>query len=273
MSSNPTPAVRPWGVSIQARVSRAGIDTIEEIDYDGEQFTRRFSVVPGPVAVSVLDDQQLRKLLAELRAEQEAAPNGVDLLGLEVFVDLVEEALRDDATTSTRTSLGVAQRYVRQKYPDLVAAGGRLSLVSSPAPARQLPRFDVSSFAVGLAHPITTTPLARRTIIVDRGERQVVLDLDPAAQDPAVAFVLAASGVLPVADLNSAASVAEVVATLAPLDPFWSNPTEGGFQATPGANGTIQAVWSGDRFRYEVGFTKDGAVANLVRNDGRIKPL
>src|ERR1041385_2563460 len=92
MASSDTPVQRPFQASIQARLSRGGIDTVEEIDYDGGQFTRRFRVLPGPGAITVLNDDQLRQLLADLRAELRAAPAGVDLLGLEVFADLIEDA-------------------------------------------------------------------------------------------------------------------------------------------------------------------------------------
>jgi hypothetical protein len=78
---------------------------------------------------------------------------------------------------------------------------------------------------------------------------------------------------LPPADLAGAARVATAVAALAPLDPFSANPTEGGFEAAAGPGGAIQAVWSGDRFQYEVDFTTDGAIDNVTRQDGRIKPF
>jgi hypothetical protein len=92
-SSSPS----PWQAAIQARLTRGGIDTVEEIDFDGGVFTHRFHVVvgPGPGPITVLGDQQLRQLLADLRAELQAAPAGVDRAGLEVFIDLVEDALRD----------------------------------------------------------------------------------------------------------------------------------------------------------------------------------
>lgn len=360
MAIDQTPVVRPFQASIQARLSRGGIDTIEEIDYDGGQFTRRFRVVPGHGTTAVLNDEQLRQLLTELRTELRAAPAGTDVLGLEVFADLIEDALKGEPPASTRfdqarfgsvtsdesrnvlfghlaigvdvvgtvrdtnhelsfeqhvaplgpgpfrplspadraslaraleasppadqlwrsilqdatgRSAGRAQQYVRERYPDLVAAGGRISVVSSQAVAELLPRFDVFSFAVGTAHPIVTKVLARRTIVVDRGEGEVVLDLDPTAEDQAVAAALRESHVLPAADPGLAPKVAAVVAALAPLDPFWPNPTGGGFQATAGAAGTIQAVWSGERFRYEVDFTADGAIDSLARKDDRIKPI
>jgi hypothetical protein len=98
MAAQQPSSPRPWQAAIQARLTRGGIDTIEEIDFDGGTFTRRFHVIggPSPGAIAVLGDQELRQLLADLRAELQAAPAGVDLAGLEVFIDLIEDAVREE---------------------------------------------------------------------------------------------------------------------------------------------------------------------------------
>jgi hypothetical protein len=358
------PLPRPWQASIHAELSRVtGIDVLEEIVYEnGGRFTRRtrpFGTRPGFGSAEILSGDQLVQLLTDLRAEQQATPAGVDLLGLEVFTDLIEDALRADppssrfdharfgAITKDETrhvllghvglgvdvagtvrdvdhelsfeqhvvirepgpfrplsaadqaslaraltaappadpnwqqvlqdaaghSADVAERYVRQHYPRFVAAGGRIAAVASPA-AGLLPSIDVFSFAVGSKYPISTSPQARHTILVDRGERTVVLDLDSAAPDATVAANLHGANLLPQANLSSAPAIAQFVAVLAPLDPFFSNPSEGGgFVATATADGGVLADWSGDKFRYVVDFQPDGTIANLLREDQRIKPI
>jgi hypothetical protein len=360
MASQQPTIFRPWQAEVQARLTRRGIDEVEEIDYEnGGRFVHRRHLVvgPGSGAVDVLNREQLDQLLADLRAELRAAPAGVDLVGLEVFTDLIEDVLRAEPASSrfdearfgavsqdesrsvlyghvafgadvagtvrdvdhllsfeqhpvtlppgryrplsradqaslarrlqldppadrlwqriqqdaSRESFGIAERFLAQNHADLVAAGGRLTLVSSAAAADLLPGLDVYSFALGMKYPITTGKLARRTIVVNRGERSVVLDLDSTAADSAVAAAVAGSELLPAADPSSAAEIAEAVAALAPLDPFWSNPTEGAFQTSGG--GTIASVWSGSRFRYEVDFANGGAIAGIVRDDRRIKPI
>jgi hypothetical protein len=89
---------RPWQATVHAQLTRAaGVDQVEEIDTDGEgQFTRRLRVVsgPGPGAIELLSSTDLRQLLDELRAEVKAPPAGVDVGGLEAFVDLLEDVLR-----------------------------------------------------------------------------------------------------------------------------------------------------------------------------------
>lgn len=93
-----TVQTRPWQATIRARLTRGvGVDQIEEINTDAEgTFTRRLRVVngPGPGAIVVLNDVQLRELLDELRAEMQAPPAGVDVAGIEAFADLIEDALR-----------------------------------------------------------------------------------------------------------------------------------------------------------------------------------
>lgn len=89
---------RPWQAVVRAQLTRGvGVDQIEEIDTNAEGlFTRRLRVVtgPGPGAIEVLNEAQLRQLLGELRAEIEAPPAGVDIAGIEAFADLIEDALR-----------------------------------------------------------------------------------------------------------------------------------------------------------------------------------
>jgi hypothetical protein len=361
MATDQASLMRPWQANIQAELSRSGIDTLEQITYEnGGRLTRRVRLVvgPGPGTGTVLNDDQLKQLLAELRAEQQAAPAGVDLLGLEVFADLIEDALRAgqpsslfdharfgsisaDATGRVLTghmgmgidvagivrdvhhelsfeqhpamlppghfrplsaadqaslaralmanppadplwqqvlqdasdqAADVARRYVQATYPALVAAGGRITAVTNPN-AELLPSIDAFSFAVGSRYPVSTTPEARHTILVDRGEHVIALDLDSAAPDATVAAALHDANVLPRADLASAPAIAGLVAVLAPLDPFYSNPTDGEFAASANAEGRIQAVWSGNRFRYEADFQTDGTLADLKREDARIKPL
>jgi hypothetical protein len=285
-ATDQAPPSRPWQASIHAELSRVtGIDALEEIVYEnGGRFTWRshpFGTRPGFGTAEVLNGDQLSELLDGLRAEQQATLAGVDLLGLEVFIDLIEDALRADPPSSrfdqarfgavtkdetrhvlyghvglgvdvagtvrdvnhelsfeqhvvmresgpfrpltpadraslvraltanppadpswqqvlqdaSSNSADVAERYVRRQDPRFVAAGGTIAAVIGPA-AELLPSIDVFSFAVGSQHPLSTSPQARHTILVDRGERLVALDLDATAPDATVAALLRGVNVL-----------------------------------------------------------------------------
>ena len=103
MPSTPSlpPEFHPWQASVHASLQRGrGVDLVEEIDYEsGGQFTRRLRSITGisTEPTVILDRLQLSDLLEELRVELLVAPAGVDTAGLEVFVDLVEDALRCQA--------------------------------------------------------------------------------------------------------------------------------------------------------------------------------
>lgn len=87
---------RPWQASVQARLQRGvGVDQVEEIVYEnGGQFTRHVRTVNGPGGqTTVLDRRQLQQLLADLQAELQSPPAGVDSVGVRVFIDLIEDTL------------------------------------------------------------------------------------------------------------------------------------------------------------------------------------
>jgi hypothetical protein len=90
--------VRPWQGAIRASLARsAGGHRIEEIQYtENGTFTRVLRTLGGtgpPDYVTALDHPALGRLLAELDAELELQPLGVDTFGLAVFVELIRAAL------------------------------------------------------------------------------------------------------------------------------------------------------------------------------------
>jgi len=90
---------RPWQATFQASITRVtGVDTVEEIDFSNSEFTRRTRVVGGnsPGVIVVLGEDDLRALLSDLESQLQAPPAGTDIVGLEVFVDLIEETLRTE---------------------------------------------------------------------------------------------------------------------------------------------------------------------------------
>lgn len=183
-STAPTPATapapvagpRPWQATIQASLTRAvGVDQVEEVAYEnGGQFTRRLRVVGGvgPQNVEVLQDDALQELLTTLKAELRDGAPGVDPVGLKVFIDLLEDALRTDPPSSRFDHAGfgtVAQDERGILFGHLVLGvdvagtvrdvGGSLSyeqhvVVMPPGTYRPLSAADLASLAGALsAHP------------------------------------------------------------------------------------------------------------------------
>jgi hypothetical protein len=187
-----------------------------------------------------------------------------------VFVSLVGTARK---SRHVGNSPEVARLYVRKRYPDL-ASRGQLATIANPVAGEVLPGIDLFYFSVGSKYPIVTEPHARHTLLIDAARGEVVLDLDT---DPDTEsdhqLALALRAVLAAVTLDNSATTAELVAVIVPLDPYFANPTEGGFVVTPGDGGHILAVWTGERFRYEVDFDADGKLTDLKRRDDRVKPV
>lgn len=182
----PAPDPRPWQATIQAGLTRAvGVDQVQEVDYQSDgQFTQRLRVVNGPEPqnIQVLQDDALEELLTTLRAELDEGPSGVDPVGLRVFIDLIEDALRTDpgSTRFDRARFGtVAQDGRGILFGHLVLGvdvagtvrdvGGSLSfeqhVVVMPAGAyRPLSAADRSSLAKALAANPPADPLWQRIL-------------------------------------------------------------------------------------------------------------
>lgn len=182
----PAPDPRPWQATIQAGLTRAvGVDQVQEVDYQSDgQFTQRLRVVngPEPQIIQVLQDDALEELLTTLRAELDEGPSGVDPVGLRVFIDLIEDALRTDpgSTRFDRARFGtVAQDGRGILFGHLVLGvdvagtvrdvGGSLSfeqhVVVMPAGAyRPLSAADRSSLAKALAANPPADPLWQRIL-------------------------------------------------------------------------------------------------------------
>src|SRR5689334_6064089 len=123
-----------------------------------------------------------------------------------------------------------AAAWARDKYADLLEAGGRITLLTSPVLAKTLKNDEVYQLAVGSRYPLATVgPLARRMLVVDVKKKEVVLDFDAAQLDSEAAQKL--GGFLaPASSAQAMADAAGVVAVLAPLDPYFPNPGEPEFK-------------------------------------------
>src|SRR5205823_5245065 len=131
-----------------------------------------------------------------------------------------------DMTPAGGKAPQVAAAWVREKHADLLAAGGRIALLSSPVVGKVLKGDEVYQLSVGSRYPLATVrPLARRMLIVDLKKKEVVLDFDAAQLDSEAARAL--GGFLaPATSAQAMADTAGLVAVLAPLDPYFSNPGE-----------------------------------------------
>ena len=101
------PTLRPWQASIQARLTRAaGIDRVEVIDFEHSGiFVRSTRIVGSGIGsdhVVVLGAAERAQLLAELQAELREPPAGTDVVGVRVFVDLLEDSINPAPPASSR---------------------------------------------------------------------------------------------------------------------------------------------------------------------------
>jgi hypothetical protein len=184
------------------------------------------------------------------------------------WILLVILSLADSAGQGAKD---VAAAYVKLKYPEL-ATGAGLARLASPAAAKLMPDAELYAFSVGGMYPIATMgPHVRRVLVVDDKKHEVVLDFDATLKDDDAQAAL--RDFLPRATAKTAADVAAMTATLAPLDPFFSNPGAPRFAVKKVPGGKLRAVWSGAGFQYEIDFASDGKLADLERKDRRPKPI
>jgi hypothetical protein len=172
---------------------------------------------------------------------------------------------------SSDPATAAAWAHARTTHPEIA---GTIAEVRSPNATRLLPHRRIFSFAAGGLYPIATTGAhVRRFLLVDDQTFKVLLDLDAAQSDGEVATALRDR--IPAASKDDATAVAALVATLAPLDPFFPNPGEPAFQLQANAGAGLHAVWAApsSAFRYAVAFDAGGRLASIERVDHRPKPI
>jgi hypothetical protein len=101
------PTLRPWQASIQARLTRAaGSDQVDVVDFEHSGiFVRGTRIVGSGIGsdhMVVLGLAERAELLAELQSELQHPPAGTDIVGVQVFVDLLQDSINPAPPPSTR---------------------------------------------------------------------------------------------------------------------------------------------------------------------------
>ena len=83
-----------WSAVHSTLMRAAGIDQLEDADYNQHIFTRFTHVVGGPSGAPVrMDRNALNQLASELQTELDSPPHGVDIPGITAFLELIRASL------------------------------------------------------------------------------------------------------------------------------------------------------------------------------------